>query len=81
MPEAQQPLQQLLLDAADTFVTRATAEALLRREDATGLPAVASALTNVDDNHADWIHTAVRDVFTIYAYKRDAATRRARSHR
>ncbi|TDC59914.1 hypothetical protein E1258_16385 [Micromonospora sp. KC207] len=75
MPGVQQPLQQLLLDAADTFVTRATAEALLRQEDAAGLAAVASALTSADDNHADWIHTAVRDVFTIYAYKRDAAVR------
>ena len=58
-----------------SFVTRVTAEALLRREDATGLAAVASALAGADDNHADWIHSAVHDVFTVYAYERDAAVR------
>mgnify|MGYP006176738807 CR=1 FL=1 len=34
---------------------------------------MASALTSADDNHADWIHTAVRDVFTIYAHNDEMA--------
>jgi hypothetical protein len=75
MAEARQPLRQLLHDAADTFVTRTTAEALLRRQDAIGLAAVASAMASADDNHADWIRTAVCDVFTIYAHERDTAVR------
>jgi hypothetical protein len=75
MPETRQPLQRLLLNAADTFVTRVTADALLRREDGAGLATVAQALASADDNHADWIHAAVHDVFTIYASQRDAAAR------
>jgi hypothetical protein len=75
IPEARQPLQQLLLDAADTFVTLTTAEALLRRNDAAGLTAVAVALAEAGSNHADWIHTAVHKVFTIYASERDGALR------
>ena len=74
-PEAERPLRRLLLDADDTFVTRVTADALLRRGDAVGLAAVARALADADDNHADWLHTAVRDVFSIYAAERDAAVR------
>jgi hypothetical protein len=38
-PEAQGPLLELVLDAGDTFVTRVTAEALLRRQDTVGLVA------------------------------------------
>ena len=75
MPEAIQPLSQFLLDAADTFVTWATAEALLRRKDLTGLTLVARALADADDNHAGWIVAAVRDVFMIYASERAAAVR------
>jgi hypothetical protein len=37
MSEARAPLLGLVLDAGDTFVTRATAEALLRRQDSAGL--------------------------------------------
>ncbi|WP_052720839.1 hypothetical protein [Actinoplanes rectilineatus] len=74
-PEAWDPLQALLLDADNTFVTRVTAEALLRRHDAVGLAAVASALAGADFNHMSWIHTAVYDVFGIFARERDAALR------
>jgi hypothetical protein len=74
-PEAREPLLKLLLDADDTFVTQATAETLLRRHDAAGLAAVASALAKADFNHADWIHTAVIDVFGIFGSDRDAARR------
>src|ERR1700759_1227763 len=75
VPQAQPALHRLLLDAADTFVTHATADALLRRKDTIGLATVARALADADTNHADWIHTAVHDVFTIYARERDNAVR------
>ncbi|WP_229074501.1 HEAT repeat domain-containing protein [Actinoplanes sp. DH11] len=73
VPAAHEPLQRLLLDPNDTFVTRATAEALLRRQDTAGLVAVASALTKADFNQMAWIHTAVRDVFGVFASERDTA--------
>lgn len=41
-------LLELVLDAGDTFVTRATAEGLLRRQDKVGLAMVASALAAAD---------------------------------
>lgn len=64
-----------MLDAGDTFVTRATAEALLRRQDTAGLAVVAWALAEADPNHADWIGTAVIDVFGVFATDRDDAVR------
>lgn len=75
MPEAGEPLLELVLDAGDTSVTRATAEALLRRQDSAGLAVVASALATADSNHTEWIHTAVLDVFGVIASDRDAAVR------
>ncbi|HEY0688053.1 MAG TPA: hypothetical protein VGD71_03360 [Kribbella sp.] len=75
MPEARGPLVGLVLDAADTFVTRATAEALLRRQDYAGFAVVASALAAADPDHADWIHAAVLDVFGVFSGDRDAAMR------
>jgi hypothetical protein len=75
MPEARGPLLGLVLDADDTFITRATAEALLRRQDSAGLGVVASALAAAGPNHADWIHTAVLDVFGVFSRDRDAAVR------
>jgi hypothetical protein len=74
-PEARGPLLELVLDAGDTFVARVTAEALLRRQDAVGLVAVASALAAADSNHADWIQSAVLDVFGVFSRDRDAAVR------
>jgi hypothetical protein len=73
--EAREPLLELLLDAADTFVTRVTAEALLRRQDEAGLALVASAMAEADFNHVEWMRTAVMDVFAIFARDRDAALR------
>ncbi|MGI5175866.1 hypothetical protein ACQEVZ_05985 [Dactylosporangium sp. CA-152071] len=61
MPEAARPLQQLLPDASDTFVTLVTADALLRRKDSVGLALVVRALADADDQHAQWIHSAVRN--------------------
>ncbi|MEU4158577.1 hypothetical protein [Actinoplanes sp. NPDC026670] len=71
-PDARATLVSLVLDAGDTFVTRVTAEALLRRQDIAGLSVVASALTEADANQADWIHTAVLDVFASFEDERDA---------
>ncbi|MEU4771626.1 hypothetical protein [Micromonospora sp. NPDC023644] len=74
-PAARRRLLGLVLDTEDTFVTRVTAVALLRRQDAAGLRVVASALAGADSNHADWIHTAVLDVFMVFGRDRDAAVR------
>lgn len=71
--EAAAMLRELLLDADDTFVTRATAEALLRRKDRAGLAAVASALAAADADHADWMCTAADDVFGVFTGDRDEA--------
>ncbi|MFI6864835.1 hypothetical protein ACIBKZ_34000 [Streptomyces sp. NPDC050421] len=73
MPEAFGPLLELVLDAGDTFVTRVTAEAVLRRKGRIGLAVVASALAVADSNHSDWIHTALHDVFSILSEDRDNA--------
>jgi hypothetical protein len=75
IPEARGRLLELVLDADDTFVTRATSEALLRRQDTVGLAVVASAFAAADPNHADWIQTAVFDVFGVLSRDRDAAVR------
>ncbi len=74
-PEAFGLLLDLVLDPQDTFVTRVTAEALLRRKDRSGLTIVASALAVADPNHSDWIHTAVNDVFGVFSSDRDHAIR------
>lgn len=75
MPEASGPLLDLVLDAGDTFVTRATALALLQRHDLAGLAVVATALAAADPATADWIYSAVCDVFMVFARDRDAAVR------
>jgi hypothetical protein len=75
MQNAVEPLLELVLDPADTFVTRTTAKALLRRKDKAGLSTVASALAVADANHADWIHTAIADVFGIFSSDRDDAAK------
>ncbi|MFE7185644.1 hypothetical protein [Streptomyces erythrochromogenes] len=75
MDEAVGSLLELVLDRANTFVTRATAEALLRRQDRSGLRVVASALAIATPSHGDWICTAVLDAFAVYADERDAAMR------
>ncbi|MGW0607194.1 hypothetical protein [Streptomyces sp. NPDC002640] len=75
MQEAVEPLLQLVLDPRDTFVTRRTAEGLLRRKDRAGLAIVASALAVANDNQADWIHTAVVDVFSLFSEDLDEALR------
>ncbi|MFC9122881.1 hypothetical protein ACFTXO_24265 [Streptomyces sp. NPDC057067] len=74
MPEAVELLLGLL-DRGDTFVTRRTAEGLLRRKDRVGLTIVASALAVAEDNHADYIHTAIVDVFSIFSDDLDEALR------
>jgi hypothetical protein len=73
MQEALGPLLELVLDAGDTFVTRVTTKAVLRRKDRIGLAVVASAMAVADSNHSDWIHTALHDVFSIFSEDRDNA--------
>ncbi|AOS63963.1 hypothetical protein [Actinoalloteichus hymeniacidonis] len=75
MPEAREPLRGLVLDAGDTSITLTTARALLRRQDAAGLGVVVGALGRAGPNHADWIQSAVLDVFGVFARDRDAAVR------
>jgi hypothetical protein len=75
IPEAGRALAGLVLDPGDTFVTRETATALLRRQDTVGLAIVASALAAAGPHHTDWIHTAVHDVFMMFSRDRDAALR------
>ncbi|BCK66269.1 hypothetical protein Srufu_002220 [Streptomyces libani subsp. rufus] len=75
MQEALVPLRELVLDPGDTFVTRRTAEALLRRKDRVGLTIVASALAVANSNHSDWIHSAIIDVFSVFSDDRDDAMR------
>ncbi|MEU9035570.1 hypothetical protein AB0D45_11835 [Streptomyces sp. NPDC048352] len=75
MQEAHGSLVEFVLDAGDTFVTRVTAEALLRRKDRAGLMTVSSALAVADPNQGDWIRTAVVDVFRIFSPDRDQAIR------
>ncbi|GGQ77300.1 hypothetical protein [Couchioplanes azureus] len=75
VPQARGMLLDLLLDAEDTFVTRVTAEALLRRRDKTGLATVALALGTADPDHVDWIDAAVVEVLGVFASDRDAAVR------
>ncbi|MFF2364809.1 hypothetical protein ACFVU0_19225 [Streptomyces sp. NPDC058122] len=75
MPDAAELLLGLVLDRGDTFVTRRTAESLLRRKDTAGLTIVASALAVANDNHADYIHTAIFDAFSIFADDLDEALR------
>lgn len=75
MPEAAARLLELVLDPDDTYVTRETAGALLRRSDRAALAIVASALAVADPNHSDWIQTAITDVLGIFASDLDEAKR------
>lgn len=75
MEEALESLLRLVLDPGDTFVTRRTTEGLLRRKDRAGLTIVASALAVANDIHADWIHTAIVEVFSIFSDDLDEAIR------
>ena len=71
--ESRETLLRLVRDVDDTFVTYATAEALLRRQDAAGLSIVAEALVLADSQHLDYIHDAVTAVFMVFASERDRA--------
>lgn len=71
--ESRKALLRLILDVNDTFVTRATAEALLRRLDTVGLAIVAEALVSADFQHRNYIHDAVTAVFMVFASERDRA--------
>lgn len=71
--ESHEPLLRLVLDANDTFVTLATAEALLRRHDTAALTIVAEALASADFQHGTYIADAVTAVFMVFASERDRA--------
>jgi hypothetical protein len=77
--QARESLLELVLDPRDTFVTRVTTEALLRRQDKFGYAVVSRALAVADDNHSDWIHTTIADVVGVYGRERDAAVRECRA--
>jgi hypothetical protein len=79
MQQTGESLVALVLDPCDTSVTRATTEALLRRHDRAGYVLVARAIAMADDNHADWIHTAILDVLGVYGRERDAAIRECKT--
>jgi hypothetical protein len=71
--ESRESLLRLVLDVNDTFVTLATAEALLRRQDTAGFTIVAEALVSVDFQHRTYIHDAITTVFMVFASERDRA--------
>jgi hypothetical protein len=71
--ESREALVRLVLDVDDTFVTRAAAEALLRRQDSAGFAIVAEALASADDQHGIYIGEAVAAVFMVFASERDRA--------
>ncbi|WP_198676139.1 hypothetical protein [Kribbella monticola] len=71
--EARESLLGLVLDAGDTFVTLATAEALLRRQDGAGFAVVAEALALADWQQRTYVEQAVEAVFLVFAAERDRA--------
>ncbi|MFF8190463.1 hypothetical protein ACF05L_06130 [Streptomyces bobili] len=52
----------LLLDAADTAVTRQASEALARVGTVAAVRIIALAVAEADDSQADWMQTGVQDV-------------------
>ncbi|MFC5153238.1 HEAT repeat domain-containing protein [Streptomyces amakusaensis] len=60
-PEAAEALARLLLDSEDTAVTRRTAEALARVGTPAATRLIALALSEADDNQAEWIWTGMHD--------------------
>lgn len=63
----------LLLDVADTAVTRRTAEALARVGTVAAVRLIALALAEADDGHADWMQTGVQDVLWMQTGVPDVA--------
>lgn len=72
-PEAAEVLLGLLLDVADTAVTRRTAEALARVGTVAAVRLIALALAEADDGHADWMQTGVQDVLWMQTGVPDVA--------
>jgi hypothetical protein len=62
-----------VLDAKDTFVTRATSEAIARRATKDAWRVLAIAAAAADGNHYDWIDSGVRDAVGVWARDRDDA--------
>lgn len=61
VPEAAEALVGLLLDVEDTAVVRQTAEALARVGTVAAVRLIALAVTEADDNQADWLQAGVHD--------------------
>ncbi|MGW7260593.1 HEAT repeat domain-containing protein [Streptomyces sp. NPDC054834] len=61
VPQAAEKLVGLLLDAADTAVTRQAAEALARVGTVAAVRLIALAVAEADDNQADWMRTGLDD--------------------
>ncbi|GHF38407.1 hypothetical protein [Streptomyces griseosporeus] len=73
VPEAAEALLGLLLDAEDTAVTRQTAEALTRVGTVAAVRLIALAISEADDNQADWLQTGVRDAVVEPGHRQDIA--------
>ncbi|MFD7102169.1 hypothetical protein [Streptomyces celluloflavus] len=61
VPVAAEALVGLLLDVADTAVTRQTAEALARVGTMPAVRLIALAVAGADDSHGDWMQNGVHD--------------------
>ncbi|MFH8572839.1 hypothetical protein [Streptomyces sp. NPDC017993] len=61
VPEAAEALVGLLLDVADTAVTRQTAQALARVGTVAAIRLIAFALAEANDSQGDWMQTGVYD--------------------
>ncbi|SEN80571.1 hypothetical protein [Actinacidiphila rubida] len=70
-PAAAEALSGLLLDGADTAVSRRTAAALTRTGTAAAVRLIAVAVARADDGHADWIQTGVQDALAARDGKPD----------
>ncbi|WP_207400881.1 hypothetical protein [Actinomadura roseirufa] len=73
VPEAAQALVGLLLDVEDTAVIRQTAEVLARVGTVAAIRLIALAVTEADDNQADWLQTGVFDALVGPDGVRDVA--------
>lgn len=61
VPVAAEALVGLLLDVADTAVTRETAQALARVGTKAAIRLIALAAAGAEDSHPEWIQTGVHD--------------------
>ncbi len=79
VPAAREALLALVLDAGDTYVTRTTAEALLRRGEATSLAVLSAGAATADAEQLDQFYSALSDVHGVFERDRDAAVATCRT--